>query len=121
MRDANRLAEDYVALWNEPSRPRRLALLEQTWTADATYADPLMRGSGRDEIDALIAAAQERFPGFRFALLGPADGVGEHVRFSWGLGPQAGDAIVKGTDFVLRDGDRIRSVTGFFDQVPAGL
>ena len=41
-------------------------------------------------------------------------------RFSWGLGPEGTDAPIKGTDFaVLKDG-RIRSITGFLDQVPPG-
>jgi len=71
-------------------------------------------------IDELIAAAQAKFPGLRFSLLKPADGFGDHARFSWGLGPQGREPIIKGTDFVVRDGDRIRSVVGFLDQVPAG-
>src|SRR5262245_30457944 len=54
MRDANRLAEDYIALWNEADQKRRLALLAEGWAADASYVDPLMRGSGHREIDGLI-------------------------------------------------------------------
>jgi SnoaL-like domain len=121
MRDANRLAQDYIALWNETDQKRRLALLADTWTTDASYVDPLMRGLGHREIDGLIAAVQAKFPAFRFALAKGADGVGDYVRFSWGLGPKGSDAVIKGTDFVVRDGDRIRSVTGFLDQVSAGV
>jgi hypothetical protein len=121
MRDSTRLAEDYIALWNETDQKRRLALLADTWTTDASYVDPLMQGTGHREIDGLIAAVQAKFPAFRFALAKGADGVGDHVRFSWGLGPKGSDAVIKGTDFVLRDGDRIKSVTGFLDQVPAGV
>ena len=47
MRDANRLAEDYIALWNETDQKRRLALLAEGWTADVTYVDPLMQGAGQ--------------------------------------------------------------------------
>src|SRR5262245_44544 len=119
MRDAARLAEDYLALSNEIDHSRRMALLAATWAANATYVDPLMRGSGHSEIDALIAGAQAKFPGFRFTLLKPADGFGDYVRFSWGLGPQGREHIIKGTDFVARDGDQIKSVVGFLDQVPA--
>src|SRR3954468_982862 len=36
----------------------------------------------------LIGAVHERFPNFRFSLLGEPDGFGTNVRFSWGLGPQ---------------------------------
>ena len=120
MRDAAKLAADYIALWNETDPARRRTLLAATWTAHATYVDPLMRGSGHAEIDGLIAAAQAKFPDFRFALLKPADGFGDHLRFSWGLGPQGCEPVVKGTDFVARDGDQIAAVVGFLDQVPAG-
>jgi SnoaL-like protein len=119
MRSAAKLVEDYIALWNETDQQRRLALLEATWTTDATYVDPLMQGTGHPAIDGLIAAVQAKFPAFRFALARPADGFGNYVRFSWALGPPDGDAIIKGTDFLARDGDRIKSVTGFLDHVPA--
>ncbi|MFK4512229.1 hypothetical protein ABIF81_007407 [Bradyrhizobium daqingense] len=79
-----------------------------------------MKGDGPDGIDALIAGVQQRFPDFTFKLIGEPNGYGDHVRFSWGLGPEGVDSPIKGTDFaVLKDG-RIRSVTGFLDQVPAG-
>src|SRR5262245_1529294 len=120
MRDAAKLAEDYIALWNEPDPSRRMALLAATWTTNATYVDPLMQGQGHREIDGLIAAAQAKFPDLRFGLLTPADGFGGHVRFSWGLGSLGHEPVIKGTDFVARDGDRIQSVVGFLDQVPAG-
>jgi hypothetical protein len=121
MRTAQKLAEDYIAVWNARDAAERRALLAATWSAAATYVDPLVGGTGRDEIDELITIVQERFPDFRFALLGAADGHGSVARFSWGLGPQGGEPVVKGTDFVLRDGDLIASVTGFLDHVPAQL
>ena len=119
MRTMQKLAEDYIAAWNIRDAAERRALLAATWEERATYADPLMSGQGLDEIDGLIAAVHVRFPDFRFALLGAADGHGSAVRFSWALGPQGGEPAAKGTDFVVRDGDRIASVTGFLDQMPA--
>jgi hypothetical protein len=98
---------------------RREAGGRQQRVALATYVDPLMRGTGRTEIESVIAAVQGRFPAFRFALVGPADTFGGHVRFSWTLGPPDGTPVVKGTDFVTRDGDAIASVIGFLDHVPA--
>jgi hypothetical protein len=79
-----------------------------------------MSGDGHDGVDASISGVQQRFPDFRFRLLGQPNEFGDHVRFSWGLGPDGADSLIKGTDFaVVRDG-RIRSVTGFLDQVPLG-
>lgn len=113
------VADTYLATWNETDAPRRAALLEQAWTRDAHYADPLMAGDGLAQISALIGGVHERFVGFRFTRLGTPDGHGDHVRFSWTLGPAgAAEAPIAGTDLVeLKDG-RIRRVVGFLDRVP---
>jgi limonene-1,2-epoxide hydrolase len=114
--DPAAIADAYIATWNETDAQARRALIARSWTADATYVDPLASVTGHDGVDALIAGVQERFPGFRFALLGKADGHGEHVRFSWGLGPDgAADAPIKGTDVVRVEDGRLKSVTGFLD------
>ena len=120
MTDVNTIASRYIDLWNERSPGRRREMLAANWTSDAKYIDPLMSGDGHDGVDALIAGVQQRFPDFRFQLIGQPSGYGDHVRFSWGLGPDGADSPIKGTDFaVVRDG-RIRSITGFLDQVPQG-
>ena len=96
----------------------RRKMLAANWTTDAKYLDPLMSGDGHDGVDALIAGVQQRFPDFSFRLIGEPNGFGDHVRFSWGLGPDGVDSPIKGTDFaVLKDG-RIRSITGFLNQIP---
>ncbi|CAM5763338.1 hypothetical protein LMIY3S_00779 [Labrys miyagiensis] len=119
MSDPATIAKTYIATWNEADPARRQALLAATWTEDAVYVDPLMRGEGPEQIDGLIAAVQQRFPDFRFALVGEADGYGDHVRFSWQLGPNGGEAPIKGTDFVQLEYGRLRRVSGFLDQIPA--
>ena len=124
MTDVHSIASRYIELWNERAPGRRRELLAANWTQDARYVDPLMSGEGHAGIDALIAGVQQRFPDFQFALIGQPNGYGDHVRFSWGLGPKgadkAADSPIKGTDFAtVRDG-KIRSVTGFLDQVPQG-
>jgi hypothetical protein len=120
MTDVNIIASRYIDLWNERTPGRRREMLADNWTSDARYIDPLMSGDGHDGVDALIAGVQQRFPDFRFQLIGQPNGFGDHLRFSWGLGPDGADSPIKGTDFaVVRDG-RIRSITGFLDQVPQG-
>jgi len=120
MTDAATIADRYIALWNETNATRRQDLLANLWTEDGTYIDPLMQGSGRSQIDALISAVHQRFPGFRFALIGQPDGYGDQVRFSWQLGPEGSDGPVKGTDFATLDNGRLKHVIGFLDKVPAG-
>ena len=124
MTDVTTIAHRYIALWNERTPSRRREMLSADWTADATYVDPLMHGAGHDGVDALIAGVQQRFPDFRFKLIGEPDGYGDNirfqVRFSWGLGPDGADSPIKGTDFAVLKEGRIRSITGFLDQVPQG-
>ena len=119
MTDAASIANRYIALWNETNADRRQALLVALWTEDGTYIDPLMQGSGHNQIDGLISAVQQRFPAFRFALIGQPDSYGSNVRFSWQLGPEGADGPIKGTDFATLDNGRLKEVVGFLDQVPA--
>jgi hypothetical protein len=118
--DAHTIASRYIDLWNEKAPNRRRDILAANWASDAKYVDPLASSAGHDAIDAMIAGVQQRFPEFHFTLIGKPNGYGDHVRFSWGLGPVGVDSPIKGTDFaVVRDG-RIQSITGFLDQVPQG-
>lgn len=120
MTDVNTIASRYIDLWNERSPNRRRVILSENWASDARYVDPLMSGDGHDGVDALVAGVQQRFPDFRFRLLGQPNGFGDHVRFSWGLGPDGADSPIKGTDFAVLSDGRIKSITGFLDQVPQG-
>lgn len=110
------IAKDYITVWNEQDAARRLELLTAAWRPDATYVDPLMDGAGLAEIAGLIAAVQQRFPTFSFALSGEVDGFGNNLRFSWAFGPMDAVAAIRGTDFIRREGDLIASVTGFLDR-----
>ncbi|MGA8460309.1 MAG: nuclear transport factor 2 family protein, partial [Streptosporangiaceae bacterium] len=60
-----------------------------------------------------------QFPGLVLRLGGPVDGHHNLARFSWHLGPAGGEPIVIGFDVAVLAGDRIESVHGFLDKVPA--
>ena len=113
------VVETYLASWNETDADRRRELVAATFTDDGRYLDPLMAGSGVEEITAMIGAAQTQFPGHRFELAFGPDAHNDVVRFAWRLvgdnGPVAG-----GTDFatVANDG-RLRNVTGFLETAEA--
>jgi len=112
------LIDRYIAAWNETDGPRRRALIEQTWTEDAAYIDPMMRGEGRPGIDAMIQGVQAQFPGHRFRRTGAVDAHNGYVRFAWELGPEGAAAMAGGADFgEIADG-RLRAVTGFLDFAP---
>jgi hypothetical protein len=118
MTDTTKLIDNYIAIWNEGDPDRRRELIAHTWTDDATYVDPMMTGAGRDGIDAMIAAAQQQFPGHRFELAGAPDAHHDRVRFTWHLKPVAGgDTVAVGVDFgVVSEDGRLSSVTGFLEQ-----
>ncbi len=120
MIDANTIARRYIELWNEKTPSRRREMLSTDWTVDARYVDPVMSGDGHDGVDALSAGVQQRFPDFTFRLIGEPNGYGDQLRFCWGLGPDGNDSPIKGTDFAVLKEGRIRSITGFLDQVPQG-
>jgi hypothetical protein len=119
MIDAENIARRYIASWNEADAATRRQLVDGLWTEDARYADPMMQADGQEGIAALIGGVQAKFPGYRFALAGQADGYGQYVRFSWSLAPAGGPVFARGTDFaaVASDG-RLAQVTGFLDQLP---
>jgi|SRR5215208_3017599 len=62
------IVDSYIAAWNETDPERRRMLVERSFSEDASYVDPLMSGEGVERIDAMIAAAQQQFPGHRFSL-----------------------------------------------------
>ena len=114
------IIERYIAAWNEADPGRRRSLIDSVWAADGSYTDPLADVRGRDAIDAVIAAAQQQFPGLMFSLGGPVDANHQQARFSWWLGPAGGEPVVIGFDVaVLEAGGQIGAVYGFLDKVPA--
>ena len=114
------IVERYLAAWNETDAERRRGLVDELWAEDGSYTDPLADARGRAEIDGLIGAVQQQFPGFVFTLGGPVDAHHEQARFTWHLGPSDAEPVVTGFDVaVLNGGGQIRSVYGFLDKVPA--
>ncbi len=113
------LVTRYLACWNETDPVARAALVQDTWTADAGYVDPMVAADGTEQIAATIGAVQQQFPGFVFAPVGTPDAHHDLTRFRWGLGPAGAEPVVVGFDVVRTDAaGRIASVTGFLDVVP---
>jgi hypothetical protein len=120
MLDFTELAEQYIATWNETDPAARRALIDEIWSSSGRYIDPLAEVAGRDQIDAVIAAAQAQFAGMTFRLASTVDAHHDQARFTWALGPDDADAIVIGFDVAQRDTDgRLTLVLGFLDKVPS--
>jgi len=114
------LAQRYIDTWNETDPSARRAAVDQLYTEEASYIDPLAVADGREAIASMIGAVQQQFPGFRFRLAGPVDGHHNQARFGWELGPAGSPAPIVGFDVAVSDEEgRITSVLGFLDKVPA--
>jgi hypothetical protein len=113
------LAERYIALWNETDPNARRRAVDELWTEDARYVDPMADARGHEAIDQTIAAVQAQFPDFVFRLTGPVDAHHDQARFSWQLGPERGEAPILGFDVAVTNGDgRLQTVLGFLDKLP---
>jgi hypothetical protein len=121
MINVNETVLNYLAAWNETNPERRRAIIARAWVEDGTFLDAHFDGAGHAGIDAMIAAVQQRFAGYRFRLASGIEAHHDRVRFSWAAGgsPDA-PLYFGGTDFaVLAEDGRLRAVTGFIDAMPA--
>ncbi len=122
MSDVTELVARYLESWNTDDAVARRAVIDEVWTEDGVYTDPLGVAEGRDAIDATIGGVRGQFPGLEFRLAGSVDAHHDIARFGWVLGPAGGEALVVGFDVAVLDPDgRIARVHGFLDKVPAGV
>jgi hypothetical protein len=114
------LAQRYIDTWNETDPSARRAAVDQLYTEDARYVDPLAVAEGREAIASMIGTVQQQFPDFTFRLAGPVDGHHNQARFGCELGPAGTSAPIVGFDVAVSDAKgRIETVLGFLDKVPA--
>lgn len=114
------LAQRYIDAWNETDPIARRSAVDELFSEDARYVDPMALAQGREAIAATIGAVQGQFPGFVFRLAGSVDAHHEQARFTWELGPAGQEAPIVGFDVALTDGaGRLQTVLGFLDKVPA--
>jgi hypothetical protein len=102
----------------KPIPPRRDPI-RATYADDACYRDPVLEADGHDAIDLMIGRVHDRFPGRRFRLASAPNAHHGRVRFAWTPAPEDSPPLVEGIDFAIVAGNRLTSVTGFFDRVAA--
>ena len=120
MSTVNQSIAGYIAAWNKTDVGRRRDIVARTWTEDGSYLDAHRTGVGHAAIDAMIAAVQQRFPGYRFRLSSGIEAHHDRVRFSWCAGGTEQAPLYFGeTDFAtLAEDGRLLTVTGFIDAAP---
>ncbi len=104
MSTINETVINYIAAWNETDAVRRREIIARTWTEDGSYLDAHREGTGHAALDAMIAAVQQRFAGYRFRLSSGVEMHQDRVRFSW-IGRHTGGAA-------LFRGHRLRGASG---------
>ena len=82
------LAQRYIDTWNETDPSARRAAVDQLYTEDARYVDPLAAADGPEAIASMIGAVQQQFPEFSFRLAGPVDGHHNQARFAGSWAPR---------------------------------
>ncbi len=119
--DVTTTVDTYLAMWNEPDRATRLALIERAWTTEGRYVDPVQDAQGHDALSAMVDAIQAQFPGQRFRRQSGVDAHHDQVRFTWDLAAPDGAVTVAGVDVgVVAEDGRLVSITGFFGDPPDG-
>ncbi|KAF0835788.1 nuclear transport factor 2 family protein [Nocardia caishijiensis] len=115
----NNVVAQYLEAWNTREPGARRSAVARLFTPQVGYVDPMVAVNGHAELEAAIAGVQTQFPDWTFRLAGPVDAHHDQVRFTWGLGPADGDAVVIGFDVAVLVDGRIDRVYGFLDHVPA--
>ena len=120
MNDITTLVQNYLRAWNETDGHARLRAIEDVWTEDGTYVDPVANVGGHTQISNLIAAVQEQLPGLVFRLRNGVDAHHNVARFGWELvPPDGGESVFEGFDVAVIENGRIDKVLGFLDKTPA--
>ena len=118
MSDVTTTVDTYLAMWNETDPAKRADLIEQAWTTDGRYVDPMLEADGHAAIGDMVDTVQRTYPGQQFRRLSGIDAHHDHLRFAWELAGD-GTVTVQGIDIgELADDGRFTRITGFFGDLP---
>jgi hypothetical protein len=119
MSDITTTIDTYLAMWNETDPARRAVHIRKAWTDGGRYRDPQLEADGHAALADMVAAVQARFPGHRFRRVSGIDAHHDLLRFAWELAGADGAVAVGGIDVgELAPDGRLRSITGFFGDLP---
>ena len=122
MRDADEIANRYVALWNEPDPNQRRVAIAELWTDDGVHilqppqeiremaARPgigltaSLEARGHAALEARATSAYEAFIAsgeFSFRRRGNAERLADVVTFNWEMVARSGEAVGSGLEFLV--------------------
>jgi hypothetical protein len=114
--------KQYLDVWNQKDPVARRAAIDELFTPDCSYTDPMAAVAGREGVDGFIAAVQAQFVGVGFALVGSVDEHHDVARFTWHARAETGpgEPLAIGFDVVVLEHRKIHRVIGFLDKAPQG-
>ena len=109
--------EAFFSAWSMTDADERAAMIESAMKGSATYADPRSEGilEGVDAISNYVAAFSANAPGWTANVV-KEDTTAAMVRATvafGGMGPDGTQMEQLGQYFVVMEGDKITSMTGF--------
>lgn len=110
------LVDRYCSAWCEPDAGRRLAILRDVMTPQATYTDPRSAVTGPDALSGLIGTAIAQRPDGIIVRTSGIDCHHGRIRFGWAYESRDGRSLLKGIDIAGLDDARRRLtfILGFF-------
>ncbi|WP_051740333.1 hypothetical protein [Kitasatospora sp. MBT66] len=123
---AQRIAERYVALWNEPDPERRRRTVEELWATDGVhllqppedmreraaelgFAETVLEARGHGALERRVARAHEEFVAggdYVFREQGEAIQVGDAVKLTWVMvRPGEDEVLGGGVELLVLDKD----------------
>jgi len=116
------LTRNLHEVFGENDQARRRAAIDEIFTEDCVFYDP-MGGvyRGRDELDRIAGAVRATHLDFRYQPIKPIaepQEVGNGGRVQWLEGRPGEAPAHAGTDFIVARDGRIAAVYLFFDKLP---
>ena len=114
MHEAQRLADRYVAVWNETDADRRRQAIAELWTPSGEHYTATREVRGYAELEQRIIGSYERNirdGGYRFRAVQDARVLREVVTFHWEMLPAGSEEVsASGQIILIVDGEgRIRT------------
>lgn len=114
-----RLADDWVAAWNETDGARRAEHVARCFAEDGEFCDQFTRLQGRHELHGWIGGVLAMMPGAALERAGPVQQLHAYSCWPWQVRKE-GAVIARGVNYCdLTPELRWRRVVGFWTQTPA--
>jgi len=106
MTAAQKLADRYVAVWNETDAVARRQAIAELWVPDGRHFVGAREARGYDELESRIIGSHEKnvLTGRnRFRALGNAQALRDGVTFNWEMVSADGESLATGLEFLMVD------------------